>query len=313
MAVGMGAPGAALGATRDELLANVKVATEGWLDALEEDTDKMDKGRACTAAAEAAIAGGVDASTEVKLVARLPKGLKDEDVPGRRVDSEWNSWYPLSSVGDWLCKKAMVIIATNRAATGAGKGAVWIGEFAVKSPKIVDLHLMTYAAEEAKSCSARVAEALAAGAAADAPIEFYHYDAKIEGAARDGASSTLPLGDVDAKVCKPALALADGAVKSILAAAAAALAPYLKALSGDKLKIFKARGLLGYVVRGPGGRVLTTPEDFRDATAWYTCGLDSTGAWPTWSVDGWRFKGMKLDGKYSKSGVGTDYPRGVFP
>jgi len=308
------APGAQA-ATRDELVGAVKEATVAFLNALEEDPDKMDKGRACVAAAEAAVAGGVEEAAEIQIEASVGKYFREDEVPGRRTDEAWNHLFPLSSVRDWLCKKMLGEVAAARAATGAGRGAVWIGELALgdKSPKAGDLHLMTFAVEEARTCSARVAEAIAAGVPRDRVLDFYHYDARIEGAKREGASTFIALGELDAKVCKPAFDGAGAAVKKILAAEAAKYAPFLKALGGDKLKTFKERKLLGYVVRGPGGRELTTPEDFRDAAAWYTCGLDTTGTWPTWSVDGWKWKGMKLAGKYSKSGIGSDYPRGVFP
>jgi len=67
--------------------------------------------------------------------------------------------------------------------------------------------------------------------------------------------------------------------------------PFRKVLSGDKLILYNDR-LKNYKLYGAGGRVLKTPEAYRDSTLWCTTGVDREGIVPVWSVDCWHFKGM---------------------
>ena len=82
--------------------------------------------------------------------------------------------------------------------------------------------------------------------------------------------------------------------------------PYLKVLTGDKLRIFKEEfgGQGGmWEAYGSGGRILNTPAMMIGAAAWYTYG-NCSGIIDTWHVTGWRFEGDKLVGRTSKSGLG---------
>ena len=94
--------------------------------------------------------------------------------------------------------------------------------------------------------------------------------------------------------------------KDIEAQRAAKDAPFLKALTGDKLRVFKEEfgGQAGmWAAYGSGGKSLTTPEALASATVWYTYG-NSSGIIDTYHVTGWRFQGDKLVGRTSRSGLG---------
>lgn len=102
--------------------------------------------------------------------------------------------------------------------------------------------------------------------------------------------------------------------EAIEAARAAKDAPFLKALTGDKLRIFKEEfgGMNGeWLCIGSGGSALTTPETLKGATVWFTYG-NSRGLVDTWHITGWRFQGDKLVGTVSKSGLGLKPPAAAF-
>ncbi|MFT3745780.1 MAG: hypothetical protein QM785_16000 [Pyrinomonadaceae bacterium] len=94
--------------------------------------------------------------------------------------------------------------------------------------------------------------------------------------------------------------------KAWLAERAAKDAPYLKVLTGDRLRIFKQEfaNLNGeWLCMGAGGVALTTPEQMKNAAAWYTYG-NSRGLIDTYHVTGYKFSGDRLTGRTSRNGIG---------
>ena len=88
--------------------------------------------------------------------------------------------------------------------------------------------------------------------------------------------------------------------------------PFRKLLSGDKLRVYNDR-LKIYNVYGAGGKVLRTPEDYRDSALWCTTGVDRGGILPVWSVDCWRFRAMTMIGSVvSRTGTGDEAPSSAF-
>ena len=88
--------------------------------------------------------------------------------------------------------------------------------------------------------------------------------------------------------------------------------PFRKVLSGDKLDLYNRR-LKSYKLYGPAGRVLDTPEQYRDSAVWCTTGVDREGIVPVWSVDCWHFRGMTLIGTVvSRTGTGDAAPAFAF-
>ena len=88
--------------------------------------------------------------------------------------------------------------------------------------------------------------------------------------------------------------------------------PFRKVLSGDKLSLYNDR-LKKYKLYGAGGKVLKTPEAYRDSPLWCTTGVDREGVLPVWSVDCWHFKGMtKVGSVESRTGTGDQAPSSAF-
>lgn len=107
---------------------------------------------------------------------------------------------------------------------------------------------------------------------------------------------------------------ADERAKAIAAERAAKDAPFLKILTGDKARIFKEEfgGMGGeWLCIGSGGGALTTPEQMKGATVWYTYG-NNRGLIDTWHITGFRFQGDKLVGRISKNGYGLKPPASSF-
>ena len=81
---------------------------------------------------------------------------------------------------------------------------------------------------------------------------------------------------------------------------------------GDKLGLYNDR-LKKYKLYGAEGKVLKTPEDYRDSTLWCTTGVDREGVLPVWSVDCWHFKGMARAGSVeTRTGTGDQAPSTAF-
>lgn len=94
--------------------------------------------------------------------------------------------------------------------------------------------------------------------------------------------------------------------EAIVAARNAKDTPFLNVLTGDKARIFKEEfgGLGGeWLCIGSGGGALTTPEQMKGATVWYTYG-NNRGIIDTWHITGFRFQGDRLVGRISKNGYG---------
>jgi hypothetical protein len=88
--------------------------------------------------------------------------------------------------------------------------------------------------------------------------------------------------------------------------------PFRKILSDDKLTLYNDR-LKKYKLYGLGGKVLKTPEDYRDSNVWCTTGVDREGVLPVWSVDCWHFKGMAKAGSVeTRTGTGDQAPSSAF-
>ena len=107
---------------------------------------------------------------------------------------------------------------------------------------------------------------------------------------------------------------ADDRAKAIAAERAAKDAPFLKVLTGDKARIFKEEfgGMGGeWLCIGSGGGALTTPEQMKGATVWYTYG-NNRGLIDTWHITGFRFQGDQLVGRISKNGYGLKPPAASF-
>ena len=144
--------------------------------------------------------------------------------------------------------------------------------------------------------------------------------AKVDEAIANGVpdSTTIDAGDrkmtltEGREMCVYVRDTAQKVVEKQTAAEEAQYEPFRRLLSGDKLRIYNDR-LKRYKVYGAGGRVLRTPEEYRDSVLWCTAGVNRDGIVPIWSVDCWHFQGMAKAGSVmSKSGEGDEPPSSAF-
>ena len=153
------------------------------------------------------------------------------------------------------------------------------------------------ALENGKTCIEKIDEAVSKGLAGSTEVETNKGKMTIT-QARD---MCVKVRDAGQKV-----------FGDLTAAEEAQYEPFRKILTGDKLSLYNDR-LKRYKLYGLGGKVLKTPEDYRDSNLWCTTGVDREGIVPVWSVDCWHFKGMaKLGSVESRTGTGDEAPSSAF-
>ncbi len=153
------------------------------------------------------------------------------------------------------------------------------------------------ALEDGKTCIDKIDEALSKGLAASTAVETPKGKMTIS----EAREMCIAVRDAGQKV-----------FGDLSAAEEAQYEPFRKVLSGDKLNLYNDR-LKKYKLYGAGGKVLKTPEAYRDSPLWCTTGVDREGVLPVWSVDCWHFKGMtKVGSVESRTGTGDEAPSSAF-
>lgn len=153
------------------------------------------------------------------------------------------------------------------------------------------------ALEDGKTCIDKIDEALSKGLAASTMVETQKGTMTIS----EAREMCVKVRDAGQKV-----------FGDLTAAEEAEYEPFRKVLSGDKLSLYNDR-LKKYKLYGAGGKVLKTPEAYRDSPLWCTTGVDRDGVLPVWSVDCWHFKGMtKVGSVESRTGTGDEAPSSAF-
>jgi hypothetical protein len=153
------------------------------------------------------------------------------------------------------------------------------------------------ALSDGKNCLDRIDDALSKGLAASAVVETQKGKMTIS----EAREMCIAVRDAGQKV-----------FGDLTTAEEAQYEPFRKVLSGDKLNLYNDR-LKNYKLYGAGGRVLKTPEAYRDSPVWCTTGVDREGIVPVWSVDCWHFKGMTKAGSVeSRTGTGDQAPSSAF-
>ena len=151
--------------------------------------------------------------------------------------------------------------------------------------------------EDGKTCLDKIDEALSKGLAASAVVETQKGKMTIT----EARERCVSVRDAGQKV-----------FGDLIEAEEAQYEPFRKVLSGDKLSLYNDR-LKKYKLYGVGGRVLKTPEAYRDSPLWCTTGVNREGIVPVWSVDCWHFKGMSKTGSVeSRTGSGDEAPSSAF-
>ncbi len=153
------------------------------------------------------------------------------------------------------------------------------------------------ALEDGKTCIDKIDEALSRGLAASTVVETQKGKMTIT----EAREMCVSVRDAGQKV-----------FGDLTAAEEAQYEPFRKILSGDKLNLYNDR-LKKYKLYGAGGKVLKTPEQYRDSDLWCTTGVNREGIVPVWSVDCWHFKGMtKVGSVDSRTGEGDQAPSSAF-
>lgn len=154
-------------------------------------------------------------------------------------------------------------------------------------------------------CAAPIHLALAQKLPATTPVDT-HYAGRI------------PLGQLEAKVCKPInqrIAALDKAVQTAFTVwKARKMAPFKKVLRGDKLRLVDQRELFDMVVYGRHKRRLRTPRSFRRARVWFFVSTYENGCAVKvcWNVQRLRFRGHRLVRTTHRRGYGAYPPRRAF-
>ena len=153
------------------------------------------------------------------------------------------------------------------------------------------------ALEDGKKCIDKIDEALAKGLARSTEVETPKGKMTISEAR---------------EICVKARDAGQKVFGDLTAAEEAQYEPFRKILSGDKLNLYNER-LKKYKLYGAEGKVLKTPEDYRDSNLWCTTGVNREGIVPVWSVDCWHFKGMTRVGSVeNRTGTGDEAPSSAF-
>ena len=148
------------------------------------------------------------------------------------------------------------------------------------------------ALENGKACIAKIDEAISTGLAESTQVETY----KGKMTVAEAREMCVKVRDAGQKV-----------FGDLTAAEEAQYEPFRKILSGDKLSIYNER-LKKYKLYGAGGKVLKTPENYRDSPLWCNSGVNRDGIVPMWEVSCWHFKGMEMVGEVvTRNGEG-EYP-----
>lgn len=126
-----------------------------------------------------------------------------------------------------------------------------------------------------------------------------------------GSAKTATIAEIR-EMMPSFLGQADQAVTQAKAEEDAEYAPFRRVLTGDKLNLYNQR-LKRYQLYGSGGRVLKTPDQYRDSPVWCTSGVDRNAVIPRWEVDCWHFNGMTKAGEVvHRTGAGEDAPASAF-
>jgi hypothetical protein len=153
------------------------------------------------------------------------------------------------------------------------------------------------ALENGKTCIDKIDDAVSKGLSEAIAVETYKGKMTIT----DARAMCVKVRDAGQKV-----------FGDLVAEEEAQYEPFRKLLTGDKLNLYNDR-LKKYKLYGVSGKVLKTPDQYRDSDLWCTTGVNREGIVPVWSVDCWHFKGMtKVGSVENRTGTGDQPPSSAF-
>jgi hypothetical protein len=245
----------------------------------------------CIEAIDKAVAASVSDSKTIDVQFKEEKGWGEE--------SKTVSLAELRALCEQLSSSAGKEDALRKARQAADNASGWSER--ISRGENISGPYAPVAADAANECIRSIDKALKSGNASSTVIEWTGNNGKIKMTLSDAREMCVYVRDK-----------ATGQVSSDVAAQEAEYEPFRKLLSGDKLRVYNDR-LKSYKLYGAGGRVLRTPEDYRDSPLWCTTGVNREGIVPVWSVDCWHFRGMAMLGSVaSRTGTGDQAPSSAF-
>ena len=244
--------------------------------------------RKCVEAIDQALAAGVSDSKTIEV--------KFMDRNDSREESKTLSLAELRSLCEKLSSSAGKEDSLRKATQAAIQASGWPGRIAegedFSGPNA------RVAADAAKECIKAIDEALASKNPGSTVIELIGDNKMTLTEARE--------------MCVYVRDKATKQVSSDVAAEEALYEPFRKLLSSDRLYVYNE--WKNRKIYTTGGRLLRTPESYRDATVWCSVGVNRDGIIPVWDMDCWRFRGMTQVGDLiKKNGTGDEPPSSAFP
>lgn len=239
--------------------------------------------QACLKAIDQAIAGGVPESRTIEV--KFEDGTRTMSLAELRGLSE--------QVSGVAGKDAALRTARQAAINASG----WPQRISQMGDKFGGPNARV-AADAATDCIGSIDKALAGGNPNSTQINLI-------------GDSKMTLSDAR-EMCVYVRDAATKQVKSDVAAQEAEYAPFRKVLSGDKLRVYNERKR--YKLYTTGGRVLRTPDEYKNASVWCTVGVNRDGIVPVWDMSCWRFRDVTQVGAViNKNGAGDTPPSSAFP
>lgn len=283
----------ALGATPDELIQKVITAARLAHDPPGYNSDASPYGSACSRAVDEAISGGISPNMDIKLQLSI-------DEPWVRLVRNDDEEYRVATLADiktHICVAAFAKGYLDRLAQDGARADTWAEEVT---------HQTAHAGlgkDFGERCLRSTEAALKAGVSTSVEIELA------------GSGKRFLLGEMKEKVCLRAISAGTTQMAKNQAAAAARIEPYVKVITGDKLRIFKDSPIPGYQYYTSGKRVIETPQDLASSRVWCFEGVENQGyLHEKWTVHCWKFDSSGQQVKeYRKSGYGVKAPASAFP
>jgi hypothetical protein len=160
-------------------------------------------------------------------------------------------------------------------------------------------------ADEVARCKQIVDDAVAGGVPPTDVLELQDHK---------NVPAKILISEAKAKICQTYADVTAKLWENASKAEEASMAPYKKALKGDRWKVFAEHGFININPRGVGGVVLNTPEALTRSPLWCeTLGDDNNPLRPTWKTRCYRFKGNTLAGRpVERTGRGKYPPNSAY-
>jgi hypothetical protein len=163
--------------------------------------------------------------------------------------------------------------------------------------------------EDAVECARKVDKAIAAEVPPDQTMV-------VANGLKNHQKKTITVGEVKASICDPLKAAAETKIAAYEAVIEASLAPFRKALKGDKFEVWEDKFGLYAHAGSVGGGDLIEPEDYAGANVWFagfTFDNAECASGKGWKLTRYEFdKKGKLKGTREQDGCGAEAPASAY-